>query len=182
MTIDETKITTYHTICAIVLRELRVQRNLHQAEIADFFAKPPSHWQEVEAGTKKLDFDTLLRVCRGLGVPPAQVLSVADGYDLLLRLFGWSVVVTELSKADELIKRAKSYWQSPGYRAAQNFPYLSLSVLNVPYNDIENRTGWNNIIPVFQFAVDDMFRAQQLDASQFTIPEVQPSAPFQASV
>lgn len=39
MTNDETKITTYYSIIAILLRELRVQRGLQKAQFADFFAK-----------------------------------------------------------------------------------------------------------------------------------------------
>ncbi|MFM0141268.1 helix-turn-helix domain-containing protein [Paraburkholderia sp. RL18-085-BIA-A] len=77
--IDETKITTYLSICAVLLRELRVQRNMHRAQFADFFAKPASAWENIESGKTKLEFDTLLRVCRGVFVPPGQVLQAADG-------------------------------------------------------------------------------------------------------
>lgn len=85
MTIDEQNITTYHAICAVVLRELRVQRRMHPAQFADFLAKLPSAWQNIESGKARLDFDTLLRVGRGLSVPPSAILQVVDGYEFFLR-------------------------------------------------------------------------------------------------
>lgn len=80
----------------MVLRELRVQRNTHQSQVADYMAKSPSAWQDIESGKKKIDFDSLLRICRGFGVPPASIIQIADAYEHFLRVSGWSVVVTDV--------------------------------------------------------------------------------------
>lgn len=162
MTIDEQNITTYHAICAVVLRELRVQRRMHPAQFADFLAKLPSAWQNIECGKARLDFDTLLRVGRGLSVPPSAILQVVDGYEFFLRSFQWSVVVNDLEGKDGLMKLANDYWKSPGCRSDEAQTY-GTPILNVPHQN----NGWQNVRNVFGYAVDPQFRAQQHDEERF---------------
>ncbi|WP_343668592.1 helix-turn-helix transcriptional regulator [Paraburkholderia heleia] len=171
MTIDEQKITTYHSICAVVLRELRVQRSMHQAQVADHFSKPPTVWQDVESGKKKIDLETLLRVCRGMFVAPGLIMQIADAYEQFIRSYGWSVVVTDLAGADALIKLANDYWKSPGCRAKQEF---GTPILNVPFQQQNN--GWLHISEVFGFVVDEQYRAMQLDEERHR-PFVGPMRP-----
>jgi DNA-binding Xre family transcriptional regulator len=174
MNIDEKKITSYHYICAVVLRELRVQRNLHQAQVADFLTKSPAVWQDIETGTKKIDFDTLLRVCRGLAVEPGLILQIVDAYERYLRAFGWSVVVSDVTGSDALRKEAHDYWKSPGCEAAQRMPTMSKPwILNIPE---PVNPGWRFVSPVFLFAVDESYRAFQLDKERHNF--VGPPNPF----
>ncbi|MCA8287615.1 helix-turn-helix domain-containing protein [Burkholderia vietnamiensis] len=162
MTIDDQNITTYHAVCAVVLRELRVQRRMHPAQFADFLAKLPSAWQNIESGKARLDFDTLLRVGRGLSVPPSAILQVVDGYEFFLRSFQWSIVVNDLEGKDGLIKLANDYWKSPGCRSDEAQTY-GTPILNVPHQN----NGWQNVRNVFGYAVDPQFRAQQHDEERF---------------
>ncbi|AOR66224.1 hypothetical protein BBJ41_00900 [Burkholderia stabilis] len=163
MIIDETKITTYNSICAVLLREIRVQRGFHRAQFADFFGKPASAWEAIEAGKSRLDLDVLLRVCRGLMQPPGLVLTVADAYERFLRYFGWSVVLTDTG-ADGLMKLANEYWKSPGGRFADNAPMFSSSILVEPY---QQNNVWYNFAPVFRYVDDPQFRTEQNDEERF---------------
>lgn len=174
MNIDEKKITTYHAICAVVVREYRVQRNIHLAQVADYMAKSPSAWQDIESGKKKIDFDSLLRVCRGLRVPPASIMQIADAYEHFLRFCDWSVVVSDVGGSDVLITRASEYWKSAGCRAAQGFRSFSQPILDRPQY---SNDGWRCVAPVFWFAVDERFRSLQLDEEQHR-PFVGPMRPF----
>ncbi|MGK8200582.1 helix-turn-helix domain-containing protein [Burkholderia cepacia] len=163
MNIDETKITTYHTICTILLRELRVQRGYHRAQFADFFGKPASAWEGIETGKSRLDFDTLLRVCRGIMQPPGPVLLVTDAYERFLRTCGWSVVLADAGK-DGLMTWAKEYWDTPGARFTDSSRPFVPTALNEPY--LQNNI-WFNLTPAIRFAVDEQFRAEQNDAERF---------------
>jgi len=174
MNIDETKITSYYSIIAVLLRELRVQRGLQKAQFADFIAKPTSAWEDIESGKKRLDFDTLLRVCRGIFVSPGQILQTADGYDAFLRAQGWAVVMTDVGSAltDGLMKRAKEYWDTHGGKFRDNGNMLMQPpVLVAPY--VQNNM-WYGLIPAFQYAVDEQFRAAQDDAENFKLPVFEP--------
>ncbi|MCA8448914.1 helix-turn-helix domain-containing protein [Burkholderia vietnamiensis] len=181
MLIDETKITTYHTICAVLLRELRVQRGFHRAQFADFFGKPASAWENIETGKSRLDLDILLRVCRGVFVSPGQVLQTADGYDGFLRAQGWSVVLTDVGSAatDGLLQHAKEYWASHGGRFRDGGTILMQPPIMVPPR-LDNNM-WYGLAPVFQYAVDEQFRALQSDPENFKLPTFNPQAPSPAT-
>lgn len=167
MLIDDTKLTTYYTICAVLLRELRVQRGMHGSQFGDFLGKPTSAWEGIETGKTRLDFDNLLRICRGTLASPGQVLQAADAYEGFLRSHRWTVVLTDVgSGADGLRKRATEYWQSHGSRARDNgtAPMYQTFILSAPYF---RDNWWYELAPVFQYAVDEQFRAQQSDPENF---------------
>lgn len=172
MIIDDSKFTTYSAICAIVLREVRVQRGMHRAQIADYFAKPSSAWENIESGKARIDFDVLLRVCRGLFLSPGMLLQAVDAYDMFLRAQGWSVAVTdnELKTTDALMTLAHEYWTTPGGRHQDSQPMMAVApVLNAPY--LQNNV-WYGLAPVFLYAVNEPFRTSQ---QNFQIP---PAAPI----
>lgn len=114
--VTNTRAPPSRSICTVILRELRVARGIHQAVLADHCGKPPSFWEKIEAGKTKLDFETILRVCRGLGIVPSVVMQTAERYTWALRDRGWSVVFTDIGNADVLMEQAPKYWTSPGYR------------------------------------------------------------------
>lgn len=163
MPVDESKITTFITVLSILLREVRQERGIHQAQIADIAEKTPSAWTKVETGRSPLALDVFLRVCNALNVPYSSIMGTAERYAALLtQNEGWGVVTTPMEyKQDALMNLAQEYWGSPGFRHRQNptWVFHSNSVLNGP---IYNADGTITIAPVFQFALDPEFRAQQL--------------------
>ncbi|WP_186136937.1 MULTISPECIES: helix-turn-helix domain-containing protein [Burkholderia] len=168
MIIDETKITSFQTICTIVLRELRVERRLHQAVVADQCGKPRSFWEKIEAGKSKLDFDVLLRACWALDVAPSLVMGTAERYTFAMKDRGWSVVFTDLGGADALLNHAIEYWDSPGHRAQQASMWVDRAILDTPWR-MDNVTypGWYGLKAVFEYAVNEDFRAMQNDKERF---------------
>ena len=80
-------ITTYSSICMILLRELRIERGIHQAQVADWIGKTPSAWTKVEAGKSPLQFETFVRVCFSFQVQPSMVMATAERYAALLRQY-----------------------------------------------------------------------------------------------
>lgn len=77
---NEENITTITSICVILLREVRVERGFHQAQIADWIGKTPSAWTKIEGGKSPLQFETFVRVCYGMQVMPSAVLATAERY------------------------------------------------------------------------------------------------------
>ncbi|KWF20382.1 helix-turn-helix domain-containing protein [Burkholderia pseudomultivorans] len=178
MTIDETKMTTFQSICTIILRELRVARGIHQAVLADHCGKPPSFWEKIESGKTKLDFETLLRVCRGLDIVPSVVMQTAERYTWALRDRGWSVVFTDIGSADVLMEQAPKYWTSPGYRFWSSSSSVGPSILDTPrWMDNVPVPGWYGLTAAFVFADSESFRKSQLDEERHR-PFVGPMRPF----
>jgi len=170
---DEKKITTITSICVILLREVRAERGIHQAQIADWIGKTPSAWTKVEAGKSPLQFETFVRVCYSMQVMPSAVMGTAERYATLLNNSGWAVLNSELDSSDDaLLSEAQEYWGSPGCRSATQNRWGYMSILNGP---TYNQDQTVNIAPVFQFALDPMFKQLQL------IPPPPPPPPLPLS-
>ena len=158
------KIASIASICAILLREVRTERNFHQAQVADWIGKTPSAWTKIEAGKSPLQFETFIRVCNGLQVAPSSVLATAERYAALLSQHGWAILTSEGAlEEDQLIQQAQQYWASPGARNQTTVRMGFWSVLSGP---TYNPNGTLSIAPVFRFALDPEFRNLQLAASQ----------------
>lgn len=160
MTEKDAKNASVTSICVILLRELRTERSLHQAQIADWIGKTPSAWTKVEAGKSPLQFEIFIRVCYSMQVAPSAVLATAERYAALLSQHGWAILTAEGSlEEDQLLNQAQQYWSSTGGRnqAAARFGFRS--VLNGP---TYNMDGTVILAPVFKFVLDPVFQKSQL--------------------
>lgn len=163
MTEHENKITTITSICVILLREVRTERGIHQAKVADWIGKTPSSWTKVESGKSPLQFETFIRVSNAMQVSPSSVMAAAERYAALLSQNGWAVLTSELdSKEDALLCLAQEYWSSPGCRRVVPNILNFSSVLNGP---IYNMNNMITLAAVFQFVLDPDFRDAQLAES-----------------
>ncbi|CAM3485611.1 HTH cro/C1-type domain-containing protein [Bordetella sputigena] len=172
MTIDEPKITTITSICVILLREVRAERGIHQAQVADWIGKTPSAWTKVEAGKSPLQFETFIRVCNSMQVAPSAVMAAAERYAALLSQSGWAVLASELAfEEDGLLGQAQKYWASPGCRNQPTNRWGFTSVLNGPIYNMDRSIS---LAAVFQFALDPVFQELQLNPPP-TIPSHPPS-------
>ncbi|WP_218926711.1 helix-turn-helix domain-containing protein [Mixta gaviniae] len=163
-------ITTYSSICMILLRELRIERGVHQAQVADWIGKTPSAWTKVEAGKSPLQFEVFVRVCFSFQVQPSTVMATAERYAALLRQHQWAVLTSELNLGEDLlISRAQEYWASPGFRSSNNTPagWGVPSVLNGP---LYNPDGTITLALSIRFALDKNFREIQLSSQQVLSP------------
>ena len=153
---------SFSSITLILLKELRLERNIHQAQIADMCDKTPSAWTKIETGKSPLSMEIFFRVCNGLQVSPSAVLATMERYAALLSQNSWAVISKQLAFNEDLfLKEAQEYYSSAGYRARIAFPMLTFnSVLNGP---IYNVDGTVTPIAVFWFALDPSFKKQQLN-------------------
>ena len=161
MSIDEPKVTTITSICVILLREVRAERGIHQAQVADWINKTPSAWTKVEAGKSPLQFETFIRVCNSMQVAPSATLAAAERYAALLSQNGWAVLTSELPfEEDGLLRKAQQYWASPGCRNQPTSRWGFASVLDGPIYNMDRSI---TLAAVFQFALDPEFQELQLN-------------------
>lgn len=163
---SEKNITTLTSICVVILREVRAERGIHQAQVADWIGKTPSAWTKVEAGKSPLQFETFVRVCYSMQVMPSAVMATAERYAALFNNSGWGVLNTELDVSeDNLLSNAQDYWASPGCRNAIQNRWGLMSVLNGPTYNFDQSVS---IAAVFQFVLDPDFKNMQLNFSPST--------------
>ncbi|ABM40242.1 putative transcriptional regulator, XRE family (plasmid) [Polaromonas naphthalenivorans CJ2] len=146
----------------VLIREVRAERGIHQAQVADWIGKTPSAWTKVEAGKSPLPLETFVRVCNSMQVMPSAVMATAERYAALLsQKAGWVVLTTELDfSEDGLLRQAQEYWASPGCRNVIPNRWSFGSVLNGPTYNTDQSIS---LAAVFQFAVDPVFRELQLN-------------------
>lgn len=56
------------------LEQIRLERNLSQAKIANLCGLATSHYSMIEAGKRNPNFDTMLRIAEGFRIPLADLL------------------------------------------------------------------------------------------------------------
>ena len=52
--------TTLSSVILLILKELRLERNMHQAQVAEACDKTPSAWTKIELGKSPLSMDFFL--------------------------------------------------------------------------------------------------------------------------
>ena len=159
---NDNKITSFSSITILILKELRLERQVHQAQVAEICGKTPSAWTKIETGKSPLSMEIFFRVCAALSVAPSAVLATAERYAALLSQNGWGVVYQQLSfEEDLLLEEAQNYYATPGYRnriQPQSWNYY-ISVLNGP---IYNQNGSITLVDVFRYVLDDDFKNEQI--------------------
>ncbi|MBL0703302.1 MAG: helix-turn-helix transcriptional regulator [Sulfurospirillum sp.] len=160
---NEDKITTLSSIVLLLLKELRLEINVHQAHIADICDKTPSSWNKIESGKSPLTMEVFFKVCQAFQVSSSYVLATAERYAGLFGREGWAIISKQLSFDDDaLLKDAQKYYSTLGYKT--RIPRISfninVSVLNGPFY---NQDGTVDISEVFKFALDENFKQTQIN-------------------
>lgn len=153
------KSTSFHTVCRLLLRELRQERNVQQAHISQLLGKAStSSWSKVEAGDTQLTLDHLLTACAACQVWPSNFFHTAQDYMTLLTQNGWYVAPhgSALPKEEDLLSlEADAYYvfiASNGHTPIWgNFP-----VLQTPWPHPGSYVPLN----VFRWVVDPNWREQ----------------------
>lgn len=157
---NETKVTSFSSITLLILKELRLERNIHQAHVAEICDKTPSAWTKIETGNSPLTMEVFFRVCNALAGSSSAVLATAERYAALLSQNEWGVISKRLElNEDALLGKAQEYYSSLGFRSRilMNFN----SVLCGPiYNDAN---GTVTPIDVFSCALDEGFLNSQIN-------------------
>jgi len=152
------KSTSLHTICRLLLRELRHERNVQQAHIGQLLGRSGSSWSKVESGETPLTLEHLLTACAACQVWPSELLQAAQSYMTLLSQNGWFVATygTALPKEeDRLSIEADKYYASPSSRVPLP-PTHRYPVLQTPWP----YPGSNAVpLPVFRWVLEPKIAA-----------------------
>lgn len=158
--------TCFNSLTLLVLKEIRLEKGIQSAQIAEQTGRSPSTWAKIETGKSAFPMDSLFQASRALWTPPSAVIATAERYAAFLGQSSWAVLNSPLSaEEDDLLQIAQRYYESPGFKRRfqpafghVGFNGFGLSILNSPifYPD-----GSVQIVDVFRFALDEEFRKTQ---------------------
>ena len=118
----------------MILKEIRLEKGVHQGVIADRIGKSPSAWTKIENGQSSLTFDVFIVACTALQVHPSHVISLMDK---LLPLFSASIFYFQSGtlddKEDDLLPLVSSYFSSKGYEALRSRPLEKITIESLGY-------------------------------------------------
>ena len=170
------KSTSFHTILRILLRELRQQSNVQQAQIGQLLGKSASTWSKVETGETELTLDHVLTVCHACQVLPSVLLQTAQNYMSVLTQFGWYVAShgKALDKAeDRLAQEADTYYAFVARPDRSVIFGNIVHVLSTPWPYLNQYSP----IDVFRWATDEVWKAGLLKAQTAPPPPHQVAPP-----
>ncbi|TCT45183.1 helix-turn-helix domain-containing protein [Vibrio crassostreae] len=126
------KNANFSTLCLMILKEVRLERGVHQGNIAAVIGKTPSAWTKIENGQSSLTFDVFFGACSVLGYYPGQVTALMDQ---LIPMFGanhfYFQTGTLNEKEDDLLNLVIQYFNSKGYESLKSRPFERVSILNL---------------------------------------------------
>jgi len=107
------KNTSFQTICRVLLHEMRLYSNTHQAHLAKVMGlSSSSSWSKVESGDVQLTLEHIVAVCSSCNIALSNFFFVAHNYMNLLTQNNWYVSYTGLPIAkedDHLDRMTKEY-------------------------------------------------------------------------
>ena len=144
--------TTLSSVILLILKELRLERNMHQAQVAEACDKTPSAWTKIELGKSPLSMEIFFRVCNILQGSASSVLATAESHSTLLSQNKWWIMSKQLDfDDDDLLQKAQEYYSSENYKYRQ--PHYQYNIiLNEP---VYIQNGRTQISPVFDYALSE---------------------------
>ena len=144
--------TTLSSVILLILKELRLERNMHQAQLAEACDKTPSAWTKIELGKSPLSMEIFFRVCTTLQVASSSVLATAERHSALLSQNNWWIMAKQLDfNEDNLLQLAQSYYSSENYKNRQPIHYYN-TILNEP---VFLSNGHVQLSPLFDYILDN---------------------------
>ncbi|EMN7148733.1 helix-turn-helix transcriptional regulator [Vibrio vulnificus] len=136
------KCSNYSAIVLMVLKEIRLERNIHQGVVADRIGKTPSAWAKIENGHSALTFDVMVGACNALKLNPITLMTLVDKLLAVLtpKRFHFQAGTLE-NNEDDLLSLVQSYFNSKGYEALKaRWEIVSLDPSNRPFGETSTPT------------------------------------------
>lgn len=141
--------STPNTLILMIFKDLRLEMNIPQKDIASMLNKTTSAWTKIENGQTPLTMDVFLSVCTVLHIQPSSVLNLVDQLISFMSNSGW-VFHTSIreSSSDDLLPLVRSYFDSSKSSLRSKIPMSKYNFIFTP-----------KLVPtVVQYCCDPKFR------------------------
>lgn len=130
--INDSKNSNYSTLLLMVLKEIRLERSVHQGQIAQLIGKSPSAWNKIENGQSPMTTDVLFGACSALQLFPSYVMGLAERLVKIFNQYGYYFQPgTVEADEDDLLPLVLSYYSSKGYSTLKADPFRRTSVTTI---------------------------------------------------
>lgn len=149
--------TSILTIVMVIIKEIRLERNIHAVHIADFLVMRPSEYLKIESRAKDTNMAILSLICQYLHLPVSTVFAAAERYAMVFLGNDWQVHPGNDPWMDNLEILSKEFYQQKGNQRLGDSakmlgsPPIGLSIINGP--DRWLPTARPSLPPVFDYAI-----------------------------
>lgn len=114
----------YSTMLLLTVKEIRLERNMHQGRLAEHTAKSPSAWTKIENGQTPLTTDALFGVCSALMLQPSYILNLVERLVPVFQSARCHFHLSALGEGeDDVLRLMLRYFNSPGYEFLRSNPF-----------------------------------------------------------
>lgn len=131
------KNSRFSTLMLMVLKEIRLERGVHQGLLAQAAGKSPSAWTKIENGQSPLTLDVMFGACAALQLQPSYAMTLVERLVNAFNSQGYYFHSENIeSSEDELLPLMIQYFNSKGYEALKNrfFERTSITALGNPFS------------------------------------------------
>lgn len=143
----------------MIIKELRLEKGVHQGVLAQAAGKTPNAWTKIENGQSVLTVDSLFGACIALNITPANFMTLVEKLIYEFNRNGYYFHPGTIDQEDDtLLPLMLSYFNGKGFEVMKKKPFekVSISVIGNPFASI------NPIPTVLRYCCDDEYR-QSID-------------------
>lgn len=132
----------YSTLALMVIKDIRMERNIPIAAWAEKLGKTPSALVKIENCQSSFSIEALFAAGQAIGINPSLVISITEKLISTFNRSGFYFSFNLEDEEDDLLRLIKLYYESKGYANLKTNPINMVSILSVnnPFSPIQNPT------------------------------------------
>lgn len=133
--IEQSKNSCFSTIHLMIIKELRLERGVHQGVLAQAAGKTPNAWTKIENGQSVLTVDALFGAFTALNITPVNFMSLVENLIPEFNRYGYYFFPGTISQdEDNLLPLMLRYFNSKGFEALRNRPFERVSISSMGFS------------------------------------------------
>lgn len=133
--IELSKNSCFSTIHLMIIKELRLERGVHQGVLAQAAGKTPNAWTKIENGQSVLTVDALFGAFTALNITPVNFMSLVENLIPEFNRYGYYFFPGTISQdEDNLLPLMLRYFNSKGFEALRNRPFERVSISSMGFS------------------------------------------------
>ncbi|HFD4063011.1 TPA: helix-turn-helix transcriptional regulator [Vibrio parahaemolyticus] len=130
------KNSNFSTLSVMVIKEIRLERGVHQGTIAAQVGKNPNAWTKIENGQTVLTLDVMIGACTALKIHPSYLIELTEKMIPMLNGAGFFFHNGSVGNDEnDLLPLILDYFNSSGYENLKSRPFdrVSIQQLSGPF-------------------------------------------------
>ncbi|HCG7758330.1 helix-turn-helix domain-containing protein [Vibrio parahaemolyticus] len=162
------KNANFSTLAIMVLKEIRLERGIHQGTVAASIGKNPNAWTKIENGQTSLTFDVMIGACSALKIHPTEFMKLTEK---LVPLFSSAGFFLHHGSAgndeNDLLPLMLEYFNSSGYESIKSkfFDRVSITQLSGPF-------GSTAVPTIVRYCTDPSFKKWIDEGAEGNVPVI----------